>query len=204
MWDMRNVAAEKTMPLRLDPDPIRACPAPIRRRTMHSRRQRVPKPSHREAAEQMVSEFVGEEAGLSLMTSRDTTQKTVEGRGRKKRETADDLPPLVRNAETRRRRVNLAEATREKGLDRDVLVETLMEVLTRRRQDKSTGAAGIANDKLLLEVVRECARMVEAARTADAEAGEAARSVGSVLRLMHNIPRPDRDGDGQECAEPGK
>jgi hypothetical protein len=29
MRDMRNVAAEKTMPLRLDPDPASACPAPI-------------------------------------------------------------------------------------------------------------------------------------------------------------------------------
>lgn len=34
MRDMRNVAAEKTMPLRLDPDPARACPAPIRRNAM--------------------------------------------------------------------------------------------------------------------------------------------------------------------------
>lgn len=41
MRDMRNVAAEKTTPLRLDPDPARACSAPIRRRAVRGRQRRT-------------------------------------------------------------------------------------------------------------------------------------------------------------------
>lgn len=55
MRDMRNVAAEKTMPLRLDPDPARACPAPIRKRAMHLQQPRPVKPVRREVAEQAIA-----------------------------------------------------------------------------------------------------------------------------------------------------
>jgi hypothetical protein len=47
MRGMRNVAAEKTTPLRLDPDPARACSAPIACKSAASRadtrvRRKVP------------------------------------------------------------------------------------------------------------------------------------------------------------------
>ena len=165
MWDMRNVAAEKTTPLRLDPDPIRACPAPIPRRAMRSRRPRVAKLANREAAKQMISQFVDEERKLSLMATIDATQKTAGGRGRKKSEATDDLPPLVRNPEMRRRRVTLAEAMREIGFDEAAVAETLMEILTRRRKSLTNNSPDIAADKFLLDVVKESVRILDGAKS---------------------------------------
>ena len=137
MWDMRNVAAEKTMPLRLDPDPARACPAPIRRTVIRSRRPRELKPAEREAAEQVIATFLGEEAKLSTNASPKPTHKPLESRERKKSATPADLPPIIRRPEMRRRRMKLAEAMREVGLDEAAVAETLMEILTRRRKSPS-------------------------------------------------------------------
>lgn len=157
---------------------------------MRSRRSRVPKPANREAAEQMVSEFVGEEAGLSLMATMNATQKTAGGRGRKKSEAADDWPPIVRNPEMRRRRVTLAEAMREVGFDEATVAETLMEILTRRRKSPPNNSPDIAPDKFLLDVVKESVRILAGAKSA---ANEAAEEVPTIFRLTHHIPRPVRD-----------
>ncbi|MGA8022463.1 MAG: hypothetical protein WCC18_03290 [Candidatus Acidiferrales bacterium] len=194
MRDTRNVAAEKTMPLRLDPDPTGACPAPIRRRAMRSRRTRVLKPTEREAAEQMIATFLGEEAKLSSNASPQATPKPTQSRERKKCEAPVDLPPIIRNPEMRRRRLNLAEAIREIGLDEAAVAETLMEILMRRRKPPTNNSPDIAADKFLLDVVKESIRILDRAESAESEAAE---DVPTIFRLTHHIPRPVR-GDGAE------
>ncbi len=194
MWDMRNVAAEKTMPLRLDPDPARACPAPIRRTAIRSRRPRELKPAEREAAEQVIATFLGEEAKLSTNASPKPTHKPLESRERKKSATPADLPPIIRRPEMRRRRMKLAEAMREVGLDEAAVAETLMEILTRRRKSPSSESADVAKDKLLLDVVKVSVRILDAARSAETEAAE---DVPTIFRLTHHIPRPVRGNSAE-------
>jgi hypothetical protein len=139
----------------------------------------------------MASEFVGEEAGLSFIAIRDATQRTRKRGGRKKREAADDLPPLVRNPEMRRRRIKLAEAMREIGLDEATVAETLMEILMRRRKSPPNNSPDIAPDKFLLEVVKESVRILDGSKSV---ANEAEEDVPTILRLTHHIPRPVREG----------
>ncbi|MFY9802503.1 MAG: hypothetical protein WA211_21195 [Candidatus Acidiferrales bacterium] len=84
----------------------------------------------------------------------------------------------------------MPEAMREVGLDEPALAEILMEIHARRRVSNPADAAKIANDKFLLEFVKDCARMLEAPKSAgDATGGEAP----TVLRLLHNVPRPNRE-----------
>jgi hypothetical protein len=192
MWDMRNVAAEKTMPLRLDPDPARACPAPIRRKTMRLRRARELKPAEREAAEQVIATFLGEEAMLSTNASAKATQKQTVSRERKKSATPEDPPPIIRRPEMRQRRVKLAEAMREVGFDEAAVAETLMEILTRRRKPASSNSPDIAAEKFLLDVVKESVRILDGAKAA---ASETAEELPTIFRLTHHIPRPVRGGD---------
>ncbi|MGC2733384.1 MAG: hypothetical protein WA212_05760 [Candidatus Acidiferrales bacterium] len=189
MRDMRNVAAEKTMPQRLDPDPARACPAPIRRRTMRLRRPRVLKLAERKAAEQVIATFLGEEPKLSSNASPRATQKPTERRSRKKSAAPADLPPIIRNPELRQRRVKLAEAAREIGLDEATVAETLLEILMRRRKPASSKSPDIAADKFLLDVVKESVRILDGAKAA---ASETAEELPTIFRLTHHIPRPVR------------
>ncbi len=189
MRDTRNVAAEKTMPLRLDPDPARARPAPILRRTVRSRKRRAPKTISVDSAEQAIAKFLGEEAKLSSTENTNATRKMTQSPERKNREAAHDVPPIIRNPEMRRRRVKLAEAMREIGLDEAVVAETLMEILTRRRKSPPDNSPDIAADKFLLDVVKESVRILDGAKSA---ANEMAEDVPTILRLTHHIPRPVR------------
>jgi hypothetical protein len=192
MRDMRNVAAEKTMPLRLDPDPARACPAPIRRRATRLRWLRVQKPVERDATEQAIATFLREEAKLSSKASTNAAQKPTENRSRKKSATPEDPPPIIRRPEMHQRRVKLAEAMREVGLDEAAVAETLMEILTRRRKPASSNSPEIAADKFLLDVVKESVRILDGAKAA---ASETAEELPTIFRLTHHIPRPVRGGD---------
>jgi hypothetical protein len=205
MWDMRNVAAEKTKPLRLDPDPARACPAPIRRRATRGRRQRATIQGCHESVNRAVAEFLGEEPVLPLLANahvqpqaRETAKGSCAPRlaaspasaSKSNKSAKTGLTPIVRNSEMRHRRWKLPEAMREVGLDEPALAEILMEIHARRRVSNPADAAKIANDKFLLEFVKDCARMLEAPKSAgDDAAGEAP----TVLRLLHNVPRPDRE-----------
>jgi hypothetical protein len=192
MRDMRNVAAEKTTPLRLDPDPTSACPAPIRKTAMRARRARMLKPAERDAAEQEVATFLGEEAKLPTNASAKATRKPTVSRERKKSATPEDPPAIIRRPEMRQRRVKLAEAMREVGLDEAAVAETLMEVLMRRRKPASSNSPDIAADKFLLDVVKESVRILDGARAA---ASDTAEELPTIFRLTHHIPRPAREGD---------
>jgi hypothetical protein len=192
MWDMRNVAAEKTMPLRLDPDPTSACPAPIRRSAMHSQRSRPPRQTRRKDTETVIADFLGEEAKLSTNASPKATRKPTERRSRKKSAASVDLPPIIRNPELRQRRVKLAEAAREIGLDEAAVAETLLEILMRRRKPATSDSPDLAADKFLLDVVKESVRVLDGAKAA---ASETAEDLPTIFRLTHHIPRPVRGGD---------
>lgn len=191
MRDMRNVAAEKTMPERLDPDPIHACPAPFRRAELRGRRRRAPSRAVQEHTEQTVATFVGEEPALSRMASHHVMQKSTDSPDRKKRDRTVELPPIVRNPENRRRRVKLPEAMREIGLDESALAEMMMQLLLKLRGASEHEAAEVARDKFLLEVVKESARMLDGSKSAGSEMPD---EVPTILRLTHHIPRPVREG----------
>jgi hypothetical protein len=81
---------------------------------------------------------------------------------------------------------------REVGLDETKLAKTLRKLVLKRSRDRSSGAAGIAGDKLLLDLVKACAGLLE---TAKSDVREAFSSKPIVLHLAHNIPRPVRDGN---------
>lgn len=127
---------------------------------------------------------------MSLKAStRDATQKPTKTRARKKCAALVDSPPVIRNPEMRRRRVSLAEAAREIGLDEATVAETLWEILMRRRKTSSDKPAEIAADKFLLDVVKESVRILDGTRTA---ASETAEELPTIFRLTHHIPRPVR------------
>jgi hypothetical protein len=190
MRDMRNVAAEKTTPLRLDPDPARACSAPIRRRATRGRQRRA-------RTETLALSSIASAGALvkargatpgRRMTSVRSKQATA---SKKSNGTPTEMPPIVRNPEMRRRRVKLPEAMREIGVDEPALAETLAQLLWKRRNDKSEATAGIANDKLVMDLVKECARMLEVLKSVG---NDSASDAPAILRLTHNIPRPVREG----------
>lgn len=190
MRDMRNVAAEKTMPLRLDPDPARACPAPIRGRRERSNRQRMRKKTRREDTETVVADFLGEESKLSPAAGLSAAQQETESRNRRKSAAPEDPPTIVRNPQMRRRRVKLAEAMREIGLDEAAVAETLMEILTRRRKPATDKSQDIARDKFLLDLVKESVRILDGTKSG---ADETEEEAPTIFRLTHHIPRPVRE-----------
>jgi hypothetical protein len=192
MRDMRNVAAEKTMPERLDPDPARVCPAPIFRRTAQVEQRKARMAGSHARVSQVVAEFLGEEPEVSVLAAADG-KKTVARKGGNKPERS--LARIIRNPEMRCRRVKMPEAMREIGLDETALAEELMQIFCRRRAGaKHDDVASIASDKFLMEFVRECTRILESARPGS---GQGTKGAPTVLRLVHNIPEPGRtSGEG--------
>ena len=96
---------------------------------------------------------------------------------------------VCRNPERRRKRLKLSESFRECGLDESKLAEYSFAIVQRLSLNTEAGAVGVANTKLLLEVLKDVAHTLEPQKTSGAnEATDAPQFV----RLMHNVPRPVR------------
>ncbi|MGA9571305.1 MAG: hypothetical protein WBS17_14555 [Candidatus Acidiferrales bacterium] len=89
----------------------------------------------------------------------------------------------------RKKRLKLAEALRERGLDESKVAATYSGLAEKLSRNKEEGAVGVAAAKLLFDVLKELADCLEPQRTAgNSDAGEAPQFV----RLIHNVPRPVR------------
>jgi hypothetical protein len=82
--------------------------------------------------------------------------------------------------------MSIGEALRKQGIDEHVIASNYVHVvgdLTGNRPKAGTV------QKLLVDVLKECSRQVEAAR----ESERAARGDAPVIvQLVHDVPRPDR------------
>ncbi len=96
---------------------------------------------------------------------------------------------ICRNPEKRRKRLKVAEALRECGMDESRFADTCFGLTEKLSCNVENGPVGVANAKLLLEVLKEVAHYLEPPKTAGAnEASDAPQFV----RLIHNVPRPVR------------
>ncbi len=75
----------------------------------------------------------------------------------------------------------MGEALRREGLDERTVAERYATVVSRLEKDPGDIASG---DKLLVEILKECSRQMEATQPA----GESAIQV----QLVHNVERPAR------------
>ena len=77
--------------------------------------------------------------------------------------------------------MQMGEALRREGLDEHTVAERYAGVVSRLKKDPGDIASG---DKLLVEILKECSRQMEATQAA----GE-----GSIqVKLVHNVERPAR------------
>jgi hypothetical protein len=91
--------------------------------------------------------------------------------------------------ESRKKRLKVAEALRERGLNESKLAAMYSGLAEKLSRNKEEGAVGVAAAKLLFDVLKELADWLEPPKTAgDSTASEAPRFV----RLIHNVPRPVR------------
>ena len=75
----------------------------------------------------------------------------------------------------------MGEALRKQGLDEHTVAERYANVVSRLEKNPKDVGSG---DKLLVEILKECTRQIEAAQPA---------SDGTVqVRLVHNVERPAR------------
>lgn len=104
---------------------------------------------------------------------------------------AAELRPIKRR---RRKRLRLGEAFRKAGLDEQTVAETYVRVVDRLRRK-------IAQDtvqKLLVDVLKECSRVLDPPRGTNAGAEQP-----TVVELHHDIPRPALDEFAEPDESPG-
>ncbi|MGC2416167.1 MAG: hypothetical protein WA434_00380 [Candidatus Acidiferrales bacterium] len=83
----------------------------------------------------------------------------------------------------------IGEALRRRGLDEHTVAERYADVVSRLEKDPGDIASG---DKLLVEILKECSRQMEATPAA----GE-----GSIqVQLVHNVERPARAAASEKAA----
>ena len=96
---------------------------------------------------------------------------------------------ICEDANNRKKRLKVAEALRERGLDESKLAAMYSGVAEKLSRNKEAGAVGVAAAKLLFDVLKELTHWLEPQKNAgDSDASEAPQFV----RLIHNVPRPVR------------
>lgn len=80
--------------------------------------------------------------------------------------------------------MRIGDALRRNGLDEMAIAEGLVSVVGALKKQISDGD-GV--DKLLVDVLKECSRILEPARSADA-----APDLPVIVKLMHTVSRPKR------------
>jgi len=91
--------------------------------------------------------------------------------------------------ENRQKRLRLAEALREHGLDERRVAAVYAGTVEKLSRNKEEGAVGVAAAKLLLDVLKEVTHSLEPQKTAG---GNDSSDVPQFVRLIHNVPRPVR------------
>jgi hypothetical protein len=85
----------------------------------------------------------------------------------------------------RRKRVRLGEAFRKVGLDEQTVAETYVGVVETLRNNSTEDPV----QKLLVDVLKECSRVLEPPRGASTGPSDQP----SVVQLYHQVPRPERE-----------
>jgi hypothetical protein len=91
--------------------------------------------------------------------------------------------------DNRKKRLKLAEALRERGLDESKVAAMYSGIAAKLSRSKETGAVGVAAAKLLFDVLKELAERLEPEKSAGSGDGNEAPQF---VRLIHNVPRPVR------------
>ena len=110
--------------------------------------------------------------------------RSGKGRGKAKAKARPILNTPVRRPSRRSQRVTMKEAMREQGLDEQKVAATIagtLDVLC-----NSVGDQGIT--KLLVDVLKDCARLLEPPKGEHGGLGEGPVTV----ELVHDVPRPER------------
>lgn len=103
-----------------------------------------------------------------------------------------ELRPIKRR---RRKRLRLGEAFRKAGLDEQTVAETYVGVVEKLRVKSAADTV----QKLLVDVLKECSRVLEPPRSG----GPSGMETPTIVELHHNVPRPAREMESEsEGAEP--
>ena len=86
-----------------------------------------------------------------------------------------------------RPRMSLRQAMRAQGLDEHKISKTLKRQVNRLQRLVPKKTLNAAKEKLLLEVLKECVKIMEPVSRANAAQDSTA------FQLVHDIPRPPRD-----------
>ena len=98
-------------------------------------------------------------------------------------------PAISRDPANRKKRLTLAEALRESGLDETKVAAVYRYLVEKLSRNKEEGAVGVAAGKLLLEVLKEITHVLELRKNAGS--GDSSE-LPPFVRLIHNVPRPVR------------
>jgi hypothetical protein len=96
---------------------------------------------------------------------------------------------IHRDPENRKKRLKLAEALREYGLDEAKVAALLHGLGAKLSQNTEIGAVGLANAKLLLDVLKKSMHVLEPQKAAG---NSDSTDASQFIRLIHNVPRPVR------------
>jgi hypothetical protein len=147
-----------------------------------------PGPGEDRGAESAAAEVVGKSSGRTTATAKDSENTGAVPSDDVK--SVEELARAIRrDPEKRKKRLKLAEAVREYGLDEAKVAELLHALAAKLSQNKEIGAVGVANAKLLLDVLKEITHVLEPQRAVgNSDSSDAPQFV----RLIHNVPRPVR------------
>jgi hypothetical protein len=112
------------------------------------------------------------------------------GNGHEDVESVAELIAIICNEpDNGKKRMKLAEALRERGLDESKVAAMYSGIAEKLSRNKEPGAVGVAAAKLLFDVLKELADWLEPEKSVDhSDANEAPQFV----RLIHNAPLPVR------------
>lgn len=117
--------------------------------------------------------------------------KSGNDKSKRQEQEAQGKPDSSDQKKPRRRlkkRVPIGEALRKQGLDEHTIAGTYAQVLDNLKGTKKAGS----NEKLLVEILKECSRQIEAAQPV----GEKSVQV----QLVHNVERPARTNPADTTA----
>ncbi len=84
--------------------------------------------------------------------------------------------------------MQMGEALRREGLDEHTIAGTYAQVVDNLKGTKKAGS----NEKLLVEILKECTRQIEAAQPAGEDSIQ--------VQLVHNVERPPRANPAESSA----
>jgi hypothetical protein len=99
----------------------------------------------------------------------------------------EELEPMIsQDPENRKRRLTLAEALRERGLDETKVAAVYAGLVKKLSRNKDDGAVGVGAAKLLFDILKEFTHSHEPQKTVGSSDTS---ELPPFVRLLHNVPR---------------